>query len=110
MSKARKNLRQGTWINDSFRTTLGIGEAGSVETFASIDQIVWSHTTEDSENMGRGKKHWGTIDGSGFIEWLCYQFVKKYCAAWCELELVDSADLFTFFCASWPMFKGEITT
>ena len=49
--------------------------------------------------MGRGNKHWVTIDGSEFIEWLGdYQFVKKYCVPWCELDVVDSADLFTFLC------------
>ena len=60
--------------------------------------------------MGRGNKHRGTVEGSEFIEWLRdYQFVKKYCAPWYELD-VDSRDFFTFLCASWPMFKGVIAT
>jgi len=55
--------------------------------------------------MGCDNKHWGTIEGSVFIEWLRdYQFVKEYCAPWYELDVADSADLFTFLCASWPMF------
>ena len=50
------------------------------------------------------------IIGSEFIEWLGdYHFVKKYFAPWYELDVVDSADLFTFLCASRPVFKGEIT-
>jgi hypothetical protein len=61
--------------------------------------------------MGHGNNHWGTIEGIEFIEWIGeYQFVKKYCAPWYELDVVDSAEVFTFLCASWPMFNGGIMT
>jgi hypothetical protein len=84
--------------------------AASFETFVPVDQIVWCKS-DDNNNVWHDSEHSASIEGSEFLEQLSdYQFIRKYSSPWWELDIVDSANTFKFFCASRQTFKGVMLT